>query len=605
MADRVGQQLGSYRLVRKLGSGGSAVVYLGDHIHTGYQAAIKVLDTRLTIEKDIEDFRKEARVLASLEHPHIVRLLEFDIEEGFPFLVMAYAPNGTLRQKFPKKTRFSLETILPYIKQASLALQHAHDHKLIHRDVKPENLLLSTRGEVLLSDFGIAVVAHSTSQQYIQKFAGTATYAAPEQFEDQPRPASDQYALAIIVYEWLSGEWPFQGTPLKIGYQKVNNPAPSLRHKVATLSPVVEQVVLKALATDPHQRFACIQEFATALEQAGKDVRLSLVTGPIILPDTEQKESAEISPKAQKPKEQWLEEADSHLKANRFKEALEACEHAIQIDPNNALAYNMKGVALRNLGRPKEALDAFDQAMRLNPKLVAAYCNKGATLNDNLHRYGEALTLFEQALQLDPNDEFAHTGKGYALIGLQKFVEAVAAFDHSPNSPIAYTGRAYALRALKALAPKRGEVLAQAHQPNLNAGKAHRGDDDLFSAAESFRQGGNIFDRTLPQRYKSVTDYTREGTILLFSKRFAEAQAAYDEAIKLDPKNAGAFNGKGMALEFTGRYPEALQVYEQAIACDPQDGFAWRNKGDVLTNLGKEAEAKEAYREAHERGYWW
>src|SRR5437660_6741070 len=133
MADWVGQQIGNYRLIRLLGEGGFAEVYLGEHIHLGTQAAIKVLHTQLTSD-DIEKFRLEARNIAHLVHPHIVRVLEFGVEGKTPFLVMDYASNGTLRERHPRGTPLTLVTIVSYVKQVASALQYAHDQRLIHRD---------------------------------------------------------------------------------------------------------------------------------------------------------------------------------------------------------------------------------------------------------------------------------------------------------------------------------------------------------------------------------------------------------------------------------------------------------------------------------------
>ena len=141
MGDRTGEQLGNYRLLRLLGEGGFAEVYLGEHIHLGTNAAIKVLHTQLGSE-DVGAFGTEAKTIAHLVHPNIVRVLEFGIEGKTPFLVMDYAPKGTLRQRHAKGTILSAQVIVPYIKQIAAALQYAHDQKLIHRDIKPENMLL-------------------------------------------------------------------------------------------------------------------------------------------------------------------------------------------------------------------------------------------------------------------------------------------------------------------------------------------------------------------------------------------------------------------------------------------------------------------------------
>ena len=267
MADFVGQQLGNYRLVRLLGQGGFADVYLGEHIYMHTQAAIKVLYNQLT-PVDVELFRLEAQTVARLDHPHIIRVLEFGVEGSTPFLVMAYAPNGTLRQSHPRGTQLSPATILEYIKQVAEALQCAHEQKLIHRDVKPENMLLGPRDEVLLSDFGIALPAQTSRSQRTQEAVGTIAYMAPEQIQGKPRPASDQYSLGIVVYEWISGSLPFPGQGLDLYGQHLYAQPAQLREKVPSVSTGVEQVVMTALAKDPHQRFPCIQAFATAFEQA-------------------------------------------------------------------------------------------------------------------------------------------------------------------------------------------------------------------------------------------------------------------------------------------------------------------------------------------------
>ncbi|HEX9132641.1 MAG TPA: serine/threonine-protein kinase [Ktedonobacteraceae bacterium] len=269
MADRLGQRLGNYHLLRLLGQGGFAQVYLGEHLRLGTQAAIKLLFTHLP-DDDVEQFLAEARSLARLEHPHIIRILDFDVEQDIPFLVMSFAPNGTLRQRYPRGTRLPLDTILTYLKQAAGALQCAHDARLVHRDIKPENMLLDRRDDILLSDFGIAVVAHSSRSQSTQEIIGTVSYMSPEQIQGKPRPASDQYSLGVVAYEWLCGCPPFHGTAAEITTQHLHADPPPLREQVPGIPPTIEAVVLKALEKDPHRRFASVQEFAMSFEQASQ-----------------------------------------------------------------------------------------------------------------------------------------------------------------------------------------------------------------------------------------------------------------------------------------------------------------------------------------------
>src|SRR5579871_2027513 len=266
MADRVGQQLGNYRLIRLLGRGGFAEVYLGEHIFLGTQAAIKVLQMQMATS-ETDRFLAEARTIAHLKHPHIVSVLEFGMEQETPYLVMEYTPYGSLRQHHPKGTVLPMPTILDYVSQVASALQYAHDQKLIHRDIKPENMLIGSDHQVKLSDFGIALIAQSTRYQ-TQDVIGTVAYMAPEQLQGKPRPASDQYALGVVIYEWLTGERPFHGSFTEVASQHLFTAPPSLREKAPTLSRAVEQVVLRALAKDPKERFSNIQAFAQAFNQA-------------------------------------------------------------------------------------------------------------------------------------------------------------------------------------------------------------------------------------------------------------------------------------------------------------------------------------------------
>jgi len=286
VADRVGQQFGNYRLVSLLGQGGYAEVYLGQHVRLSLQAAIKVLHAYLS-GSEAEHFQQEAETIAKLTHPSIVRVLDFDVQEGVPFLVMDYAPNGSLRWRYPKGSVVPPPQIVSSVKQVAAALQYAHEQKFIHRDVKPENMLISRHEEVLLSDFGLVALAHSSASLSTQEAVGTLTYMAPEQIEGHPRAASDQYALGVVVYEWLCGSRPFEGSATEVMVQQLTMPPPPLHEKVATIPLGIEQVVLRALAKEPKERFASVRDFAVALEDASQHASSStaLIPGEQLTPD--------------------------------------------------------------------------------------------------------------------------------------------------------------------------------------------------------------------------------------------------------------------------------------------------------------------------------
>jgi WD40 repeat protein len=265
-------QFGHYQLLHSIGKGAFAEVFLGEHIYLKRQAAIKVLHSQ-SLAGNRNDFVGEARTAAQLDHPHIVHVWEFGVENGnIPYLIMEYANSGTLRKKYPPGVILSPSEILPHLRQITEALTYVHNKQLIHRDIKPANMLLDSQKGVLLSDFGISSLAH-------QVMAGTPAYMAPEQIQHNPQPvaASDQYALAVVIYEWLCGRCPFlpkspQAATIQqaqeVWEQHLREQPPALRQFVPTLSPEIEQVILRALKKDPAERFASVEAFYQAFAQA-------------------------------------------------------------------------------------------------------------------------------------------------------------------------------------------------------------------------------------------------------------------------------------------------------------------------------------------------
>lgn len=430
MGDFVGQQLGNYRIEKLLGSGGFADVYLGKHVHLDSKTAVKVIRDQLSNE-DRELFRNEARNLVRLIHPNIVRLLDFGLEGNIPYFVMDYAPYGSLSDKHPQGTRLPLSTVILYVKQIAEALQYAHDQKLIHRDVKPENMLIGHNNEILLSDFGIAVVAHSTKSMRTEKAIGTASYMAPEQLQKKPRPASDQYALGVIVYSWLTGALPFNGTQLEVAMQHLTEPAPSLRSIVPSLSVAVDRVVLKALTKDPQQRYETIRAFAQALEEA-EQKHISKIPRTNIIKEPEKRlltkpvtNSAHPPPPYEKipaslrTKEQWLQEGITLSNIGLFKEAIVVYNNAIELDPQNVHAYRSRGYAYERLKKYDKALEDYNQAIKLDPFHALTYNNRGFIY----HRYKDyrrAIEDYDKALSIDPMCSYARNNREDAYRSLME-----------------------------------------------------------------------------------------------------------------------------------------------------------------------------------------
>ena len=268
---RVEQQLGNYRLKQLLGKGAFADVYFGEHLYLNTPVAVKVLHSRLN-SSTLADFLTEARHVSHLVHPHIIRVFDFGLERDVPFLVMDYAPNGNLRQKHHAGMTVPLPLVVTYTMALASALQYAHDQHLVHRDIKPENVLLGSEHEALLCDFGLALLTSYRESLQVRELLGTLSYMAPELIHGQPAPASDQYSLAVMVYEWLCGHLPFEGPAAHLSNQYLYTNPPSLSDAPPDIPRAVEQVVLKGLSREPTQRFVDVLSFARAMEEASQAV---------------------------------------------------------------------------------------------------------------------------------------------------------------------------------------------------------------------------------------------------------------------------------------------------------------------------------------------
>lgn len=261
-----GQRFDNYLLIQRLGNGSFGEVYLANHIYHKTRVAIKILYACIDT-KNLMDFLREARAF-HLEHPNIVRIKDFGVENNRPFLVMNYTPNGNLRQRHPKGTQVPWETIISYARQIAQALQYIHDEGIVHRDIKPENMLVGLSDEILLADFGITTTSYTWDSHNEQVARGTPLYIAPEQINAQAVRASDQYALGAVMYEWLTGAPLFEGMRDDVLLKHMMTPPPPLRKKLPTISPQAEEIVMKMLMKRPEERFAGMDEFIAALNGA-------------------------------------------------------------------------------------------------------------------------------------------------------------------------------------------------------------------------------------------------------------------------------------------------------------------------------------------------
>ena len=273
MDDLIGRQLGLYDIVSQLGTGGMANVYKAYQPSVDRYVAIKVLTRLHTKEYEIftSRFMQEAQVVAKLEHPHILPVYDFGETEDYLYLVMRLVNAGTLWDRFHGQP-FPVESIRHIITQVGDALDYAHTQGIVHRDVKPKNILMDDRDNCLLTDFGIAkVIQADLSLTQFGTTLGTPTYMSPEQIQGEPLDGrSDIYALGVILFQLATGHLPFEAdTPHEISSKHLYAPLPSARAINPDLPQAIESIINKAMAKDPDERYATAGE----LVQTMKDLK--------------------------------------------------------------------------------------------------------------------------------------------------------------------------------------------------------------------------------------------------------------------------------------------------------------------------------------------
>ena len=279
----IGTRLGTCELKRLIGAGGMGVVFLARQIRPAREVAVKVLRSGVGIRTEenqefLARFRREADVIAQLDHINILPIYEYGEQDGLAYLVAPYLEGGSLRDLLARRGPLPAQEALIYIEQAAAALQYAHRHNIIHRDVKPGNMLFHADGRLVLVDFGIAHIMRNTGDiaeghdtlTSTGQFLGSVDYMAPEMVNGkQPDHRTDIYELGVVLFQMLSGRVPFQGSSaFMVAAQHVQDKPPSLSALNPTISPRVDAVVQKALAKDPDKRYSSASEMAVALRQA-------------------------------------------------------------------------------------------------------------------------------------------------------------------------------------------------------------------------------------------------------------------------------------------------------------------------------------------------
>ncbi len=261
---------GRYRLESKLGSGGMSTVYLALDEVLDRPVAIKLLHREISEEADqLERFRREARAAARLSHPNLVGVIDAGEDDGRPYIVFEYIEGRTLKRRLQEEGRLPIDEAVAYAIEIGRGLTAAHARKLVHRDVKPQNVLIDPDGRAKVTDFGIARSLESKGLTATGRVLGTTDYVSPEQaMGEEVDERSDVYSLGVVLYEMLTGDVPFRAeTQVGVAMKHVNKPMPDVQTKRPEVSAAVASVVDRATTKDPRDRYGTVAEMVRDLEQ--------------------------------------------------------------------------------------------------------------------------------------------------------------------------------------------------------------------------------------------------------------------------------------------------------------------------------------------------
>lgn len=279
---------GRYKIISVLGEGGMANVYLAEDIILQRKVAVKVL--RLNLQKDpqtIQRFQREALSTSELSHPHIVSILDVGTEGDCHYLVMDYVDGPDLEEYIQRNNPIPLPKVIDIMDQILSAVALAHKHNVIHRDLKPQNILMDKKGNIKIVDFGIAIALNQSTVTQTNTAMGSVHYMSPEQARgSMATKQSDIYSLGIILYKLLTGTVPFTGeNAVAVALKHFQEKTPSLRAKNPSIPQALENVVFKATAKDPRDRYKSVLDMKKDLDTClDPSVRMNLSISPNMIP---------------------------------------------------------------------------------------------------------------------------------------------------------------------------------------------------------------------------------------------------------------------------------------------------------------------------------
>lgn len=623
---------GRYAILTLLGQGGFGTTFVAQdrHLPGNHQCVVKQLKPQstdpLTLKTARRLFDTEAKVLHKLgSHDQIPQLFAYFEENQEFYLVQELIEGKDLSKELKPGKKLSEKKVISLLQDILEILEFVHQQNVIHRDINPRNLIRrKPDNKLILIDFG-AVKQVSTQVIKGGKTSytiaiGTPGYRPSEQANGNPKLSSDIYAVGMVGIQALTGIVPDQ-LPINPDTGEIS------WHDKLSISSELAAVLDKMVRYDFRQRY----QSATLALQALKELTTSskvTVALPAAAP------SKIVVPKFQLSKAllynflisivvisagavaiiftinmvksnnatDLYQRGQTLLELQRYQDALNDYNRAVELKPEYAEAWKSKGTTLLGLKRYQDALDAYDKAIQIQPNYWEAWNGRGQALK-YLQRYEEAIASFDSALKIQPNSLDAWNDKGNVQIQLQHYSEAITSFDKAIKIQSNYSPAWY----------KRGIALHNLHRYQEAVESYDKAVEYKPDSADSWYQQGNALINL--QKYKeAVESYDKavqfqpnfqavwysKGSALNNLREFKEAVISFDQAVKLNPSDYEAWYSRGWALHQLQRYEEAVISYDKAVKLKQNSEQAWYNLGNALYNLKQYQEAIASYNRAVE-----
>ena len=556
---------GSYSIDRELGRGGMATVFLAQDVKHDRVVALKVLHPDLAASLGPDRFLREIKLAARLNHPHILPLFDSGDANGMLYYVMPYVEGESLRERLDREQQLSIEEAVHHGRAIASALDYAHRQNIVHRDVKPENVMLY-EGEAMVMDFGIAKAVSAAGSETLTQtgmMIGTPAYVSPEQAAGETNldGKSDQYSLGCVVYEMITGERPFTGASPQAIMAKRFKEAPSpLRTIRSTVPESVEKAVMRAMATEANARYSTTAQFGQALASGNLVTPTNTETVPVAVVSAAK--SVAVLPFANLSADAENEYFTDGM-ADEIINALSKIQSLRVASRTSSFAFKGKNEDIGEIGKKLKVSTVLEGSMR---------------------KMGNKLRITAQLV---------NAADGYQLWSerYDREMEDVFAIQDDISQAIVK-----ALRVI--LSDGEKKQIEKARAVDVNAYDFYLRGRQYFHQfrRKSLEYARQMFNKAIELEPDLAEAHVARGLALSMAKRFEEAAPEFEHAIKLDPKLFDATYWYARSRLVQGMFEEAAKLFERSAALRPEDYQIPGFHAQVLVNLGRPQEAEVQYR---------